>query len=156
MNTKLRTDTKTDFEKDFFKLMNNSVFKETMENGRKYRNTRLVTTNKRESYLPLEQNDHTTKWFLRKILPTEVNNAKAEMNKPIYLGLSILEISKTAAYEFWYDYVKVKYQDKANLCYMDTDSLIVNRKTANVHKDIVNDVGKDLTHQTMKLKDRYQ
>ena len=69
-----------------------------------------------------------------------MNKAKVKMNKPRYLGLSILEISKTVMYEFWYDYVKLKYEDKARLCCMDTDSLIVNLKTANVHK--VNDVGK--------------
>ena len=62
------------------------------------------------------------------------------MNKPIYLGLSILEISKTLMYEFWYDYMKPKYNDNVKLCYMDTDSFIMNIKTNDFYKDISNDV----------------
>ena len=62
------------------------------------------------------------------------------MNKPVYLGLSILEISKTLMYEFWYDYVKPKYQDNAKLCYMDTDSFIINIKTEDFYEDIADDV----------------
>ena len=65
---------------------------------------------------------------------------KVKMNKPIYLGLSILEISKTLMYEFWYDYMKPKYNDKVKLCYMDTDSFIMNIKTNDFYKDISNDV----------------
>ena len=64
------------------------------------------------------------------------------MNKQIYLGLLILEISKTVMYEFWYDFIKSKYQDKANLCYMGTNSLKVNIKTDDVYKYIRNDVEK--------------
>ena len=62
------------------------------------------------------------------------------MNKPAYLGLSILEISKTLMYEFWYDYIKPKYQQNAKLCYMDTDSFLIHIKTEDVYKDIANDV----------------
>ena len=63
-----------------------------------------------------------------------------KMNKPIYLGLSILEISKTLIYEFWYDYMKPKYNDNVKLCYMDMDGFIMNIKTNNFYKDISNDV----------------
>ena len=62
------------------------------------------------------------------------------MNKPIYLGMSILDISKILMYEFWYNYIKPKYQDKAKLCYMDTDSFIIHIKTEDFYKDIANDV----------------
>ena len=62
------------------------------------------------------------------------------MNKPIYLGMSILDISKTLMYEFWYDYIKPKYQDKAKLCYMDTDSFVIHIKTEDFYEDIANDV----------------
>ena len=62
------------------------------------------------------------------------------MNKPVYLGLSILELSKVLMYEFWYDYVKPKYGEKAKLCYMDTDSFIVYIKTGDIYKDIAKDV----------------
>ena len=64
------------------------------------------------------------------------------MNKPLYLGLSILEISKTLMYEFWYDYIQPKYQNNANLCYMDTDSFIINIKTEDFYEDIADDVEK--------------
>ena len=64
------------------------------------------------------------------------------MNKPVYLGLSILEISKTLMYEFWYDYIKTKYQDNAKLCYMDTDSFIIHIKIDDVYDDFVDDVEK--------------
>ena len=64
------------------------------------------------------------------------------MNKPVYLGLSTLEISKTLMYEFWYDYIKPKYQDNAKLCYIDTDSFIINIKTEDFYEDIADDVEK--------------
>ena len=71
-----------------------------------------------------------------------MNKTKVKMNKPIYLGLSILEISKILMYEFWYDYMKPKYNDNVKLCYMDTDSFIMNIKTEDFYKDIANDVEK--------------
>ena len=69
-----------------------------------------------------------------------MKKTKVKMNKPIYLGLSILEISKTLMYEFWYDYMKPKYANNVKLCYMDTDSFIMNIKTNHFYKDISNDV----------------
>ena len=69
-----------------------------------------------------------------------MKKTKVKMNKPIYLGLSILEISKTLMYEFWYDYMKPKYANNVKLCYMDTDSFIMNIKTNGFYKDISNDV----------------
>ena len=71
-----------------------------------------------------------------------MKKTKVNMNKPIYLGLSILEISKTLMYEFWYDYMKPKYGDNVKLCYMDTDSFITHIKTEDFYKDIANDVEK--------------
>ena len=67
---------------------------------------------------------------------------KVKMNKPVYLGLSILEISKTLMYEFWYDYIKLKYQNDAKLCYMDTDRFVILTKTEDVYEDIADDVEK--------------
>ena len=67
---------------------------------------------------------------------------KVKINKPVYLGLSILEISKTLMYEFWYDYIKPKYQCNSKLCYMDTYSFIMYIKTEDVHENIANDVEK--------------
>ena len=65
-----------------------------------------------------------------------MEKTKVKMNKPIYLGLSILEISKILIYEFWYDYMKPKYGDNVKLCYMDTDSFIIYIKTEDFYKDI--------------------
>ena len=142
MNTKLRKEAKNEFEKDFFKLMNNAVFGKTMENVRKHRDIKLVTTDKRRNQLASEPNYHTTKYFSENLMAIEMKKTKVKMNKPIYLGMSILDISKTLMYEFWYDYIKPKYQDKAKLCYMDTDSFVIHIKTEDFYKDIANDVEK--------------
>ena len=107
MNTKLRKEAKNEFEKDFFKLMNNAVFGKTMENVRKHRDIKLVRTDKRRNRLVSEPNYHTTKYFSENLLAIEMKKTKAKMNKPVYLGMSILDISKNLMYEFWYDYIKV-------------------------------------------------
>ena len=78
------------------------------------------------------------------------------MHIPNFSGLPILKINKTVMYEFWCDYVNSNYEEEANLCYMGTDSFIVNIKTGDVYEDIANNVEKILTHQFMQLKDRYQ
>ena len=88
--------------------MNNAVFGKTMENVRKRRDIKLVPTDKRRNQLVTEPNYHTTKWFSKNLLAIEMKKAKVKMNMPIYLGLSILEISKILIYEFWYDYMKPK------------------------------------------------
>ena len=142
MNTELRKQAKNDFEKDFFKLMNNSIVGKTMENVRKHRDIKLVTTDKRRNQLVSEPNYHKTKWFSENLLAIEMKKIKAKMNKPVYPGLSILEISKTLMYEFRYDYIKPKYQNNAKLCYMDTESFIINIKTEDFYDDIANDVEK--------------
>ena len=139
MNTKLA---KNDFEKDFFKLMNNGVFGKTMENVRKHRDIKLVTTDEKRSKLVSEPNYHTINCISENLSIIEMKRTKVKMNKPIYLGLSILEISKILMYEFWYDYMKPKYGDNVKLCYMDTDSFIMNIKTEDFYKDIANDVEK--------------
>ena len=140
MNTELRKAAKNDFEKDLFKLMNNSVFGKTMENIRKHRNIKLVTTDKKRSKLVSEPNYHSINLISEDLSIIEMKKTKVKMNKPIYLGLSILEISKILMYEFWYDYMKPKYDNNVKLCYMDTDSFIMNIKTNDFYKDIANDV----------------
>ena len=116
MNTKLRTDVKDNFEKDFFKLLNNSVFGTTMENVRNQRDIKLVTTNERRK--------------------------------------AILDISKTLMYKFWYDYIKPKYQKKAKLCYMDTDSFIIHVETGYFYRDIAQDINKWFDTSGYNEKDR--
>ena len=140
MNTKLKQKTKNNFEKDFFKLMNNAVSGKTMQNVRKHRNIKLVTTERRRNYLVSEPNYHTTKFFTENLLAIEMRITQIFMNKPVYLGLSILDLSKTVMYDFWYDHVKPKYGENAKPCYMDTDSFIVHVKTDDIYKDIAKDV----------------
>ena len=140
MNIKLRKEAKNDFEKDFFKLMNNSVFGKTMENVRKHRDIKLVTKDEKRSKLVSEPNYHTRKHFSQNLLATEMKKTEVKMNKPMYLGMSILDISKTIMYKFWYDYFKLKYGDKAKLCYTDTDSFIIHIITEDFFEDISNDV----------------
>ena len=139
MNTELRKEAKNDFEKDFFKLMNNSVFGKTMENVRNHRDIKIVTANKQRNRLASEPNYHTTKYISKDLLIMEMKKVEVKMNKPVYLGQAILDISKTLMYEFWYHYIKPKYRDNARLCYMDTDSFIINIKTENFYRDIAND-----------------
>ena len=142
MNTKLRIEGKNDFEKDFFKLMNNSVFRKSMKNVRKHRDIKLVIADKRRNHLASEPNYHTPKYFSESLTAIEMKKTKVKMNKPIYLGMSILDVTKTLMYKFWYDYIKPKYQDIAKLCYMDTDSFITYIKTEDFYKDIADDVKK--------------
>ena len=118
--------------------MNNAVFGKTMENERKHRDVKLVITDKRRNQLVSGPNYHTPKRFLA----IKMKKTKVKMNKPVYLGTSILDISKTLIYEFWYDYIKSKCQDNAKLCYMDTGSFVIHIKTENFYEDIPNDVEK--------------
>ena len=110
MNTELRMQAENDFKKEFYKLMNNSVCGKTMENVRKHRDIKLVTTEKRRLKLASEPNYHTTTHFSENLIAIEMKQTKVKMNKPIYLGQTILDISKTVMYEFWYDYIKPKYE----------------------------------------------
>ena len=140
MNTDLRKQTKKYFEKYFFKLMNNSVFGKTMENVRNHRDIKIVTTDKRRSILASEPSYRSTKYISNDLLIMEMKKTKVKMNKPIYLGQAKLDLSKTLMYEFWYDYIKPKYDHKARLCCMDTGSFVIYIKTDDFYKDIANDV----------------
>ena len=128
MNTILRTEARNDFEKDFFKLKINAFYGKTMENPRNHRDIRIVTAYKRRCILASEPNYHSTKYISKDLLIMEMKKTEVKMNKPLYLGQAILDISKTPIYEFWYDYIKPKYGDKVRLCYTDTDSFIMHVK----------------------------
>ena len=142
MNTKLRKEARNDFGKDFFKLMNNAVYGKTMENVSRHRDIKLVTTDRRRNQLASEHNYHTTKYFSENLMAVEMKKTKVQMHQPIYLGMSILDISKKRMYEFWYDNVRPKYQDRAKLCHMNTDSFVIDIKTEDFYKDVANDVEK--------------
>ena len=139
LNTKSRIEAKNDFEKDFSKLMNNAIFGKTMENVRKHRDNKLITTDKRRNQLVSEHNYHTKKCCLEDLSATKMKKTKVLINKPIYLGVSILEISKRLMYEIWQDHIKPKYQNNAKICYMDPDSFIIHIKTKDFSKDIAHD-----------------
>ena len=158
MNTELRKHAKNDFEKDFFKLMNNSVFGKTMENVRNHRDIKLVTTDKRRSILASEPNYHSTKYISKDLLIMEMKKVEVKMNKPIYLGQAILDISKTLMYEFWYDYIKPKYGDNARACYMDTDSFVIILKQKIFTKILLVMLKDGLIHRIMmkRTKDLFQ
>ena len=140
MNTKLRTNAKNEFEKNFFKLMNNSVFGKTMENVRNHRDIKLVTSDKRRKRLVSEPNYHLHKKISDHLMVTEMKKIRVKMIKPFYLGMSIVDISKTLMYEFWYDYITQKYGDRAKLCNTDNDSFIIYIKTEDFVEDVSNDI----------------
>ena len=115
MNTELRKNAKNGFENNFFKLMNNSVFGKAMENVRNHRAIKLVTSDKRRKQLVSESNYHSHEIFSNHLMAIEMKKTWVKMIKPLYLGMSILDISKTLTYEFWYNYIKRKYGDRAKL-----------------------------------------
>ena len=123
----MRQKASNNLEKDFFKLMNNAVFGKTMENVRKHRDIKLVKMDCKRNKLVSEPNYHTMKLIEENLSIFEMKKVKVKMDKPIYLGLSILEISKTIMYEFWYDCMKRKYGDMVKLCYTDTDKDVEER-----------------------------
>ena len=140
-NTQLRTQARNDFEKDFYKLMNNLVFGKMMESVRKHRNIKLVTNEKDYLRTVMKQNFISGVLFGENLMGCEMGKVKVVMNKPVYLGQSILDHSIIIMYESHYDYVKPKYGDeKLHLCCMDTDSLIYLIETGDFYKDIADDV----------------
>ena len=104
MNTKLRKKAKNNIEKEFFKLMNNAIFAKSMKNVKKHRKIKLVTTERRRNYIVSKPNSHTTKFFTENLSAIEMRKTQILMNKSVYLGLLILDLSKTVMCGFWYGY----------------------------------------------------
>ena len=140
MNTNLRTKAKNNFEKDFFKLMNNSVFGKTMENIRNRVNVKLVNTEERLKKLSAKPNYKSCKIFNENLISVHMKKTSLTMNKPVYLGMCILDLSKTIMYDFHYNYIKPKYGAKAKLLFTDTDSFLYEIETEDFYKDISGDV----------------
>ena len=138
-NTQLRTLATNDFEKDFFKLMNNSVFGKMVENIRKHRNIKLVTNKAQDLKTVMRPNFKSGVLFGENLMGCEMGKIKVVMKKPVCLGQAILDLSKIVMYEFHYDYMKQKFKDP-QLCHIDTDSLIYNIKTEDFYADIADDV----------------
>ena len=139
-NTNLRAMAKNNFEKDFFKLMNNSVFGKTMENLRNRVDVRLVNTKEKLRKLVAKPNFKSRKIFNENLVSVHMSKTSLLMNKPIYLGMCILDLSKIIMYDFHYNYIKSKYADKAKLLFTDTDSLMYEIETEDFYKDISGDV----------------
>ena len=123
-------------------MRNNSIFGKTMKNVRNHRDIKLVTSDKRRKRLVSEPNYYSHKKFCDHLMAIEMKKTRVTMTKPLHLGMSILDISKTLMYELWYDYINPKYGGRAELCYTDTDSFIINIKTEDFFEDISNDVEK--------------
>ena len=140
LNTKLRTKAKNEFEKNFFKLMNNAVFGKTMENIRNRVDVKLVNNKKQAEKLSAKPNYKHCNKFSEDLVAIHMKKTKLDFDKPVYLGMSILDLSKTLMYDFHYNYIKKKYEDKAKLLLTDTDSLMYEIQTKDFYKDISEDV----------------
>ena len=140
MNTKLTAKAKNNFEKDFYKLMNNAVFGKTMENIRNRKDVKLVNSVEKLRKLIAMPNFANRKIFSENLISVHMKKTNLTINKPVYLGMCILDLSKTVMYEFHYKYIKEKYGDKAKLLFTDTDSLMYEIETEDFYKDISGDV----------------
>ena len=139
-NTNLRTKAKNEFEKDFFKLMNNSVFGKTMENIRNRVNVKLVNLGEKFKKLVAKPNFISRKIFNENLVSVHMKKTSLTMNKPVYLGMCILDLSKIIMYDFHYNYIKPKYGNNAKLLFTDTDSFMYEIQTEDFYKDISGDV----------------
>ncbi len=140
LNTELRKKGTTNFEKDFYKLMNNAVFGKTMENVRNRVNVKLVTNKEDLNRLVKKSNFVRVNEFHENLVAVHMEKTTIKLFKPIYLGMSFLDLSKTLMYKFHYDYVKPKWGNKSSLLFTDTDSLCYEIQTDDVYKDISEDV----------------
>ncbi|XP_047513543.1 uncharacterized protein LOC125055226 isoform X3 [Pieris napi] len=146
LNTQLRTKANSEFEKDFYKLMNNAVFGKTMENIEKRVNVKLLTHWENNGKvlgardLVAQPHFHSLSVFSENLVAVQLNKTKLVYNKPIYLGFCVLDISKTLMYNFHYNYMQTKFDSNLKLLYTDTDSLIYQIFTNNFYDDIKPDI----------------
>ena len=138
-NTEKRKNAKNAFEKDFFKLMNNSVFGKTMENIRRRVDVRLVTDDKKLLKYVSKPTYVSSKIFNENLVAVHKIKETLTLNRPAYVGMCILDLSKTLMYDFHYNYIKKKYEDKAKLLFTDTDSLTYEVGADDVYQDFFND-----------------
>ena len=139
-NTELRKTAANNFEKDFFKLMNNSVFGKTIENIRKRQNIILVDNRKKAEKLASRPNFERATIFDKNLIAVHMKKTEVYFNKPVYVGQAILDLSKTLMFDFNYNYIKKKYKNRAELMFTDTDSLLYHIHTDDFYKDISYDI----------------
>lgn len=135
-NTELRKCATSDFEKDFYKLLNNAVFGKTMESKRNRINIQLVRTEKELLKLAKKPNFVERHIYKNKLVSVRLAHEKIVFDKPIYVGLAILELSKWLLYEIHFDHMCAKFGKNINLCYQDTDSFIWEIKTFDLYNDL--------------------
>ena len=141
-NTDLRKEAKNAFEKDFFKLMNNSVFGKTIENIRKRQNVHIIENRKMADKLSSKPNFDRATIFDENLIACHMKKTEVYFNKPIYVGQAILDLSKTLMFDFLYNYIRKKYDNKAELLFTDTDSLMYLIQTDDFYHDIKKDITK--------------
>ena len=149
MNTELRKDTKNDFEKNFFKLMNNAVFGKMIKNVRKRREIKLVVTEQPRKKLVSEPNYQSCTPFSDHLMAIGMRKTRIYMDKPIMVGQAILDKSKELMYHFYYDYLKPKYKENVKLMCMGTDSFVLEIETCDFFEDIKDDLKNGLTPLVM-------
>ena len=145
LNTHFRTLATNDFEKNLYKLMNNAVFGKTMENVRNHTDVRLITQWEGRygaEAMIAKPNFHSRSVFSDHLIAVELRKLEVKFDKPIYVGMCILDISKTCLYEFHYEYMAPLYHDKCKIMYTDTDSLIYYLQCENVYHDMKRDLSK--------------
>ena len=142
LNTRLRKDAKNEFEKNFVKLMNDNVFGRTMENIRNHKDMKLLTNEQKYQKYVMKPNFKDGYPFSKELLAVEMWRTGITINKPVYLGQTILDLSKMLMYKFHYDYMRPRYGSKVNLCYMDTDSFVYEIEKEDFYRDIAKDVEK--------------
>ena len=138
-NTTKRTHAKNAFEKDFFKLMNNSVFGKTMENLRKRVSVKLITDEQKLLKLSNKPTFVSMKIFNEDLVAVHTTKELLTLNRPAYVGMCILDLSKTLMYDFHYNYIKKKYHNKAKLLFTDTDSLTYEIESKDIYEDFWKD-----------------
>ena len=140
-NTELRKTAANSFEKDFFKLMNNSVFGKTIENIRKRQNVFLIDNREKAAKLTSRPNFERATIFDKKLLAIHLKKTEIYFNKPVYVGQAILDLSKLLMFDFHYNFIQKKYSyKKARLLFTDTDSLMYQIRTEDFYKDIKDDI----------------
>ena len=144
LNTRLTTAAKNEFDKDFFKLIKNSVFGKTMENIRNHKNMKLVASEQKYQKYVMKPSFKNGYPFSKDLFAVEMGKTEIKMNKPVYLGQPILDLSKTLMYEFHYEYMRPRFGGNIRLCYMDTDSLVYEIETEDFYRDTAKDVEKRL------------
>ena len=138
-NTLKRTNAKNDFEKNFFKLMNNAIYGKTMENLRKRTSIKLCTSKKQLEKLASKPTFKSFKIFNENLVAVSRIKESLYLNRPSYVGMCILDLSKTLMYDFHYNFIKDKYGKKAKLLFTDTDSLCYEIETKDIYKDLWRD-----------------